>query len=144
MEHLKVLLIKFISCMVIFWISLGLLFNATFVVIISFSLLVTTISYFIGDQIILPRMGKKNAVIVDFFLTYSVVFLFGAVFFHSYLMIGWGSIISASLITISEVYVHSYIIKNVKDIIPKNPRNFNQRFAYEFAEEQDSNPNKEK
>lgn len=144
MKHLNVLLIKFVASIFIFWISLGLLFNATFAEIISFSLLVTIISYFIGDQIILPRIGKKNTVVIDFFLTYIIVWVFGGVFFRSYLMIGWGSIISATLFAGSEVFVHSYIVKNIKPIVEEKQRSFNQSFAFEFAEEQDPNPTKDK
>lgn len=142
MKHLNVLLFKFVASIFIFWISLGLLFNSTFVEIFSFSLLVTIISYFIGDQIILPRIGKKNTVVVDFFLTYMIVWVFGSIFFHSYLMIGWGSIISATLFAGSEVFVHSYIVKNVKVVVQEKQLSFNQSFAYELAEDQD--PTKDK
>ncbi|MGO4890684.1 YndM family protein [Anaerobacillus sp. MEB173] len=142
MQHFNVLLIKFVTCSIIFWISLGLFFNATIVEILSFSLAVTIISYFIGDQIILPRIGKSNAVVVDFFLIYLIVWIFGSVFFTSYFQIGWGSIISATLIAGSEVFVHSYIIKNVKPIVRENHRNFNQNVAFEFAEEHDPKPTK--
>ncbi|WNF37428.1 YndM family protein [Bacillaceae bacterium IKA-2] len=144
MKHLNVLLIKFVASIFIFWISLGLLFNASFAVIISFSLLVTIISYFIGDQIILPRIGKKNTVVADFFLIYILVWVFGGVLFHSYLMIGWGSIISATLFAGSEVFVHSYILKNINPIVPEKQSSFNQSFAFEFAKEQDPNPTKDK
>ena len=143
MKHLKVLLIKFVVCMFVFWISLGLLFGASLVEIISFSLSVTIITYFIGDLIVLPRIGKKNSVVVDFFLTYLIVWVFGSIFFHSYLMIGWGSIISATLIAGSEVFVHSYILKNVKPIVRGKQLSFNQNFAFEFAEEDDPKPTKE-
>lgn len=144
MKHLSIFLIKFIASIIIFWISLDLFFEASFVEIVAFSLLVTTISYFIGDQILLPRIGKVNSVVVDFFLTYSIVWVFGGIFFESYLQIAWGSIISATLIAGSEVFVHSYIIKNVKPIVRKNQRSFNQSFAFEFAEEEDPKPTKKK
>lgn len=144
MKHVNVLLIKFVASLFIFWISIGLLFNATIVEIISFSLLVTISSYVIGDQIILPRIGKRSTVVVDFFLVYFIVWVFGAVLFHSYLMIAWGSIISATLFAGSEVFVHSYIVKNIKQIIQEKQRNFNQSFAFEIAEDEDPNPTKDK
>lgn len=143
MKHLKILLIKFVASIVVFWISLDLFFEATIVDIVSFSLLVTFISYFIGDQILLPRIGNRNAVVVDFFLTYSIVWVFGGIFFASYLQVAWGSIISATLIAGSEVFVHSYIVKNVKPSVQERKRSFNQSFAFETAEEQDPNPTKE-
>ncbi|UCZ51509.1 YndM family protein [Bacillus shivajii] len=144
MKHFNILLFKFIVSLAVFWISLGLFFGGTFVEIISFSLLVTVISYFIGDLMILPQIGKTNAVVVDFFLTYTLVFLFGGIFFHSYLMIGWGSIISASLIAGSELFIHAYIMKNVKHTSRAKQRNFKPNFAFEFAEENEPDPNKDK
>jgi hypothetical protein len=143
MKHLNVLLIKFVVSLVVFWISLDLFFSATFVQIVSFSLLVTVISYFIGDQMLLSRIGKVNSVVVDFFLTYLIVWVFGSIFLASYLQVAWGSIISATLIAGSEVFVHSYILKNIKPIVRERQRNFNQSFAFEIAEEQDPKPTKE-
>ncbi|MCE7792857.1 YndM family protein [Salipaludibacillus sp. CUR1] len=143
MKHVNVLFIKFAASLVIFGISLGLLFNAPFVEVVSFSLLVTIISYFLGDQIILPRLGKRNTVVVDFFLVYLIVWIFGAIFFHSYLMIGWGSIISALLFAGSEVFVHSYIVKNIKQSVQEKQRSFNQSFAFEFSEDPDPAKNKD-
>jgi len=144
MKHLNVLMIKFVVSMIIFGISLGLFFNATFSEIISFSLLLTIISYFIGDQMILPRIGNIQTVVVDFFFAYFIVWVFGGVLFHSYVMIGWGSIISASLFAGSEVFVHSYILKNITSFVVENQRTFDQRFAFEFAEDEEPNPPKNK
>ncbi|QOY35052.1 YndM family protein [Anaerobacillus isosaccharinicus] len=144
MKHFKILLLKFVVSIVVFWISIGLFFGATLVEIISFALLVTVVSYLIGDQILLPRIGNRNSVVVDFFLTYLLVWVFGGGLLHSYLMVAWGSIISATLIAGSEVFVHSYILKNVKPVVRENQRSFNQSFAFELAEEQDPDPRKEK
>ncbi|MGF2616095.1 DUF2512 family protein [Rossellomorea vietnamensis] len=144
MKHVNVLFIKFAVSVVVFWISLDLFFEATFIDILSFSLLITVVSYFVGDQILLPRIGKMNAVITDFFLTYLVVWIFGGILFDSYLQVAWGSIISALLIASSEMFVHSYIIKNIASEIRKNRPAFNRTFAYEFAEEQNPEPDKEK
>ncbi|PYZ93375.1 hypothetical protein CR194_09315 [Salipaludibacillus keqinensis] len=144
MKHVNVLFIKFVASLFIFGISLGLLFDAPLVEVVSFSLLVTIISYFIGDQIILPRIGKMNTVVVDFFLVYLIVWIFGAIFFHSYLMIGWGSIISATLFAGSEVFVHSYIVKNIKQTVQEKQRSFNQSFAFEMAEDQGPHPTQSK
>ncbi|MDQ0254839.1 hypothetical protein J2S74_002218 [Evansella vedderi] len=143
MKHINFLLIKFVASFFIFWISLDLFFNTTFPVIIAFSLLVTIISYFIGDVVLLPRIGKRNAVVVDFFLTYIIVWVFGAFFLPSILQIAWGSIIAATLVAGSEVFVHSYIVRNIKPVPREKQQNLNQQFAYEFAEEEEPNPDKE-
>ncbi|WP_421385162.1 YndM family protein [Bacillus salacetis] len=143
MKHLNVLLMKFVASLIVFWISLDLFFEAAFVDILSFSLLITVASYFVGDQILLPRIGKMNAVVTDFFLTYLIVWIFGGILFESYLQVAWGSIISALLIAGSEVLVHSYILKNITPVVRETRPAFNQSFAYEFAEDQDPKPEKE-
>lgn len=143
MKNLTILLIKFVASLVVFWISLDLFFEATIVDIVSFALLITIVSYFVGDRILLPRIGKLNTVVTDFFLTYLIVWIFGGILFESYLQVAWGSIISAALIAGSEVFVHSYILKNVSSEIRKTSPAFNQRLAYEFAEELDPKPEKE-
>ncbi|RSK27564.1 DUF2512 family protein [Bacillus sp. HMF5848] len=143
MKHIRLLLIKFVVGLVVFWISLDLFFDATFVDIASFALLLTIVSYFVGDQILLPRIGKTNTIVVDFFLTYLIVWVFGGILFESYLQVAWGSIISALLFAGSEVFVHSYIIKTIKPLVRERQLSFNQSFAYEFAEEKDPNPTKE-
>jgi hypothetical protein len=142
-RHINVLLIKFVASLVVFWVSLDLFFEATIADIVSFSLLLTVVSYFIGDQILLPRIGKMNAVITDFFLVYLIVWIFGGILFESYLQVAWGSIISALLIAGSEVFVHSYILKNVTEVVSEKQRSLNGNFAYEFAEEHEPDPRKE-
>ncbi|MFE8699862.1 YndM family protein [Cytobacillus sp. FJAT-54145] len=144
MKHLNVLLIKLISSILVFWIAFDLFFDATFSQILSFALLVTIVSYFIGDRILLPRLGNAQSVAIDFFLTYSIVWVFGSVLFESYLIVAWGSIISAALFAVSELIVHAYIARNVRLPVPERNTSFNQRLAYEFAEEQDPDPRKEK
>lgn len=143
MRHLNILLIKFLTSFITFWISLNLFFEATLAVILSLSLLVTFLSYFLGDVVLLPRLGNRNTVIVDFFLTYLIVWIFGGFFLHSYMQIAWGSIMAATLIAFSEVFVHSYILKNLPhEKIQKEKENFYQDFAFEFSDEQ--NPNLKK
>ncbi|MFD1736438.1 YndM family protein [Bacillus salitolerans] len=138
MSHLPVLLMKFISSVLIFTIALDLFFEASFVDILSFSLLLTVFSYFIGDQILLPRIGNANAIISDFFLAYVTVWIFGSILLHSYLQIAWGSIITASFVAVSELFVHRYMLRR-SPIAQETQRSaFNERLAYgmEMAEEQ--------
>ncbi|RXJ04345.1 DUF2512 family protein [Anaerobacillus alkaliphilus] len=137
MKHISVLLIKFIASAIILWISLGVFFEATLAQILSFALLITVASYLIGDRVLLPRLGNRNAVVVDFFLVYLIVWIFGGIFFHNYLQVAWGSIISATLIAGSEVFVHSYILKNVSPPVRERQQNFSGNFAFEFAEDED-------
>lgn len=141
MKRTTVLLLKFISCVIAFWIALDLFFDATIVDILSFSLLITITSYMLGDRIILPNFGNAPASIIDFLLTYMSVWIFGSILLDNYLQIAWGSIISAILITGTEVFVHRYLMDHLSagETKERPQIHFNRRLAYgtEFAEEQD-------
>lgn len=138
MDHILILLLKFITCLIAFAVGLDLFFDATIVDIVSFSLVVTIVSYVIGDRIILPRLGNSNALAVDFFLTYTCVWIFGSVLLESYVQIGWGSLLSAFLITGAEVIVHRILLKN-SYVAERQKSGFNPKMAYgmEMGEEQD-------
>jgi hypothetical protein len=130
------LAIKFIVSLIAFAIALDLFFDATFVDILSFSLVVTVISYVIGDRIILPRIGNTNALLLDFFLTYLMVWIFGSVLLESYVQIGWGSLISAIIITAAEVVVHRFLQKNYEvEVRKQSSLSPNLTFGMEMAEE---------
>ncbi|WP_044640732.1 YndM family protein [Risungbinella massiliensis] len=139
MRPVTLLLVKFVSCMVAFAIGLDIFFDATIVDIVSFSLAVTIISY-IGDKIILPRFGNRDTIVVDFIMTYMSVWIFGSVLLDNYVQIGWGSVIAATIVTTSEVFVHRYVLGQE----PAEQRNealqtgFNPNLAFgtEFAEEE--------
>ncbi|MFC3883922.1 YndM family protein [Bacillus songklensis] len=141
MKNTTVLLVKFISCIIAFAIGLDLFFDATIVDILSFSLVVTIISYILGDRIILPHFGNTTATVVDFLLTYMSVWIFGNILLDNYLQIAWGSILSAIVITAAEIFVHRYLLKRIPAgrTNERQQTSFNRRLAYgtEFAEEQD-------
>lgn len=141
MNHITIMLIKFISCMIAFAIGLDLFFDETIVDIFSFSLFVTIASYMLGDQIILPRAGNTAALMIDFLFTYMSVWIFGSVLLDNYMQIAWGSILSAIIITGAEIFVHRYLMDRIAtyQTIERKPFTFNRSLAYgtEFAEEQD-------
>lgn len=141
MKHATILLIKFITCIIAFAVGLDLFFDATFLDIFSFSLLITVISYPIGDRIILPHFGNTAASIVDFVLTYMSVWIFGNILLDSYVQIAWGSIISAAIITAAEVFIHQYILNRLSPSRDNNESKIGsrQKLAYgtEFSEDKD-------
>jgi len=112
---MKAIALKFITCLVAFTIGFDLFFDASWTDIVSFSLTIALISYFIGDRILLPLIGNRNALVMDFFLVYGFVWLFGNVLFQSYNQIAWGSIISAAIITLGEVLVHRIVRHSVTE-----------------------------
>jgi hypothetical protein len=141
MKQITVLLIKFVTCVIAFTVGLDLFFDATIVDILSFSLFITIVSYVIGDVIVLRQLGKRAATAIDFLLTYLSVWVFGSILLDNYIQIGWGSIISAIIITTVEVFVHSFLNEPVTaKQKTKRERNsgLNPTLAYgtEFAEEE--------
>jgi hypothetical protein len=144
MRPLLVLVMKFVCALIAFSIGLNLFFHASVTEIVSFSLLTTLVSYFIGDRLILPAFGNATATVVDFILTYVVIWVFGSVILHNYLQIAWGSILSAIIITLGEVFVHYYLI-NQTDLNQKeekqtfSPASNRRTYMTEFAEENEYN-----
>jgi hypothetical protein len=139
---IQIILIKLITSVIIFTIAFDLFFEAGVSEILSFSILVTIVSYFIGDKIILPRVGNRAAAVIDFFTVYAIIWIFGNILLHSYEQIAWGSIIAATLIGVSEVVLHLFILGRFSQTTPverKNPLRSSQKLAFgtEFAEESD-------
>jgi hypothetical protein len=145
MKQTTVLLVKFLSCIIAFAIGLDLFFDATIADILSFSVVVTVFSYMLGDRIILPNFGNTAATVVDFILTYMSVWIFGSILLDNYLQIAWGSILSASIITAAEVFIHRYLLNfiSARRTNERRQPGFNRKLAYgtEFAEEQDIRDN---
>ncbi|WP_066048088.1 DUF2512 family protein [Robertmurraya korlensis] len=139
---IRIILIKLITSVIIFTIAFDLFFEAGASEILSFSILVTIVSYFIGDKIILPMVGNRAAAVIDFFTVYAIVWIFGNILLHSYEQIAWGSIMAATLIGVTEVAVHLIILGRLSQttsIERKNPLRPSQKLAFgtEFAEESD-------
>lgn len=142
MKHLMILLFKFISSYLAFSIGLDLFFNANFIEIAAFSLLLTIVSYLIGDRILLPRIGNGNALVADFFLTYVSVWIFGPTVLNSYLQIAWGSIISAFMISGAEALIHWYMLRSLGTMRSERPERTNQnpKLAYGLEMAEEKNP----
>ncbi|KQL56093.1 MULTISPECIES: YndM family protein [Bacillaceae] len=137
MKHISIFLTKLLIALFAF--SIGFLFftEATYVDVLTFALLTTTVSYIAVDLIILPQFGNRVALVSDFILTYFIVWVFGSVLFANYMLIAWGSILATGIITFCEVFVHSYLVKHV--YTKESHRQHKARFAFdtEFAKEED-------
>lgn len=140
-----ILILKLASAMIAFALALDLFFDATFADILSFSILVTAMSYLLGDRIILPRLGNRNALIADFFLVYASVWVFGSVLLNSYLQIAWGSVIAAGIITLSEVFVHRFLVNTRESSQEKESSQsaLNPRLAYGMEMGEEREPTKD-
>src|SRR5690625_6352048 len=79
--HLKVIGIKFIVIAVVIYSLFCILYNATLMNLFWISLLITGISYLIGDLFILRKFGNIKATIADFGLSFISIWILGSLFF---------------------------------------------------------------
>lgn len=73
MKHVKAMAIKFVSCLVVLFIILGLIFDMSFRNVFLISLILGIAAYLIGDLMILPRTNNFIATIADFGLAFFII-----------------------------------------------------------------------
>jgi len=143
MNNMMALVIKFVTCLVAYAVGLDLFFNARWTDVALFSLTTTVVSYLAGDRILLSRIGNRNALIADFLLSYTIVWIFGSVLLHNYMQIAWGSIISAAVITVGEFFVHRILLGS-KSQGSQARKTVPDRLAYGMEMSEENDPIKKK
>src|SRR5438309_8037770 len=73
MKHIKPLVIKFISSLVLLSIILGLFFGMSFGNVFLITLVLGVVAYVLGDLLILPRTSNIIATFADFGLAFLVI-----------------------------------------------------------------------
>ncbi|WP_226035972.1 YndM family protein [Aquibacillus saliphilus] len=138
MDHIKALAIKFIIISIVLYSILGIFNNASITTIFIISVLVTGVSYLLGDLFILRRYGNLVASIADFGLVFLFVWALATFFFQVEYGIFYASLFSALLIACSEavfhMYMHYQVFHKDEEIIV-NRRNINSTLQTEFSEE---------
>ncbi len=114
MQSFKALIVKFVMVAVVLWIVLGL-FGFSFGNIVTAAVLLTGVSFIVGDLFILPRYGNAAATITDFILTFGMIWLLGAYLFGYPVRLGYVSFITAVVIAIGEALFHRYMERAVWD-----------------------------
>ncbi|MDQ0216224.1 hypothetical protein J2S13_002664 [Oikeobacillus pervagus] len=141
MQHLKALLTKFIVWTIALWFILGVFFNVDFGDIVTISIILTLVSYAVGDLWILRRFGNATATVADFVLAYIGIWLIGGAIIEENISLGWASFISAVVLAVAEIFIHRYMVNNVftDEDYTYADRKISNKPAYqtEFAEEQD-------
>ena len=143
LNKMMAIIVKFVTCLIAYAVGLDLFFNARWTDVASFSLTTTVVSYLAGDRILLSRIGNRNALIADFLLSYTVVWIFGSVLLHNYMQIAWGSIISAAIITAGEFFVHRMLARSMPENKP-NRNGVSDRLAYGMEMSEENEPLKKK
>ncbi|QUW21070.1 YndM family protein [Sporosarcina sp. Marseille-Q4063] len=139
MNSIRALIIKFIMITAVLWIVFGL-FGFTFGDILVSSVLLTGVSYIVGDRIILPRFGNVGATIADVGLAFVMLWFLGSFLFEPLAGLGTASFISAAIIGVGEFMFHRYLEREVLDddvMVDKEFDSFRHSMQTEFGSEED-------
>src|SRR5690625_776731 len=98
MRYAIALLIKFIMSTALLSIILGGFYGISFANILTVSILLTGISFIIGDLYVLPRFENISAAVVDFGLSFIGVWLLGYLLFIQPINLGVEAFISSLFI----------------------------------------------
>lgn len=117
MKHSKAFLLKFISCLVLLYIILGLFYGMSFGMVFLISLALGASSYVLGDFLVLPRSNNFIATITDFVLAFFVIWSLSiSLTLRENIVIM--SLVAAAGVALFEILFHRYmanqIITNMK------------------------------
>lgn len=113
MDHLKALMIKFIMCTAVLWIVLGAFYDVAFADILTIGVLLTGVSYIIGDLFLLPRFENWGATLADLGMAFAGIWLLGSFLIEGNIPLGNAAIISALIIAVGEYFFHQYMANHV-------------------------------
>ncbi|RST74085.1 DUF2512 family protein [Siminovitchia acidinfaciens] len=106
-NHGRALLRKAILTLPFVWVILSVFNDVSFVHSTILGIVLGLISYFLGDLMILPRMGNTSATVGDFFLTLIVIW--GGLNLFGYDEAFGESLLTAIVITIAEYFFHLWM-----------------------------------
>ncbi|MGP4060663.1 YndM family protein [Halobacillus sp. H74] len=114
MEHIKLLAIKFFVTLAFLYIVLGAGYDMAFGNVFLITMVVSLLSYVVGDMIIMPRTNNTIATISDFVLAFVIIY-----FMSDALTVG-GDLFTASLISsvglaVFEYMFHKYVRSELEE-----------------------------
>ena len=121
MGNLRGLGIKFLLVLAALWLVLTLIFDLRFGNVFWISVVLTAISYFVGDRGILPRTNNTIATIADFGLSFLTIWAMQVMLieFADYPYVT-SSLLAAAAVTIGEIFFHRYMAYADKDTADQN------------------------
>ncbi|MEN1969448.1 YndM family protein [Lentibacillus sp. N15] len=137
MGHLKVLGIKFVAISIITFSTFGIFFNATLTRLFWISLLVTGVSYLIGDLFVLRKFGNIVASIADFALAFVSFWVLGGLLLETGMGMTSIALMAAFLMSLVEPLLHAYIQEQFFDVEHHIQSPATNQLQAEFAEETD-------
>lgn len=113
LKHISALIVKYLMTALILEVSLLLLTDLSFSQILWVSLVVTGISYLIGDMVILQATNNATATIADMGLTIITIYMFNFFWNRNDISL-FSCVIAGVILGFGETFFHR-IIRNVAD-----------------------------
>ncbi|RLL47720.1 DUF2512 family protein [Oceanobacillus piezotolerans] len=137
MKYITAFIIKLVMTTIVLWLVLTLISEVSLGSIILTSIILTIVG-FIGDVFIFPRIGNVLTSILDFILIFVVLWLPGRVLFNSGQEAEAAALISATILTIGEMFLHRMMERQVlKDNISRMPSYQQNNLRMESSDEID-------
>ncbi|PAV27946.1 hypothetical protein CIL05_18915 [Virgibacillus profundi] len=147
MEHVKALLIKFVMCTAVLWVVLGMFYGVSFGDILTISVLLTGVSYVVGDLFLLPRFENWGATLADLGLAFMGTWYLGLFLIEGNIALGNAAIISALIIAAGEFFFHKYMANEVltEEVIRSDEeKELIRQYQTEHSEELDGGSEQDK
>ncbi|QQK81078.1 YndM family protein [Salicibibacter cibi] len=112
MRYVGALIIKLIMITFVSWFFLGLFGGVSFANILLVSVVLTGVSFLVGDLYLLKNFGNTLATVVDFVLVWAGLWALGAALFPFEGLVLY-CIASAFFIAAGEGFFHLYMERNV-------------------------------
>lgn len=130
MRHIVRVAVKFISCLVVLGIILGLLFNFSFTDVLFISMVLGVVSYLLGDLLLLRASNNLTATAADFGLTFLLVWFMGqALTFEPNLFSA--ALLSAVAVAAFEFLFHRFLINENSQPSTNQPIHYQNRLQYQ-------------
>jgi|SRR5690625_5467 len=113
MDYVKAIVIKFVMSLAVLWFILGVFYNINFGHIFALSLIITPVSFILGDLFILPRFENWGATIADFILTFAVIWLYSVNVINAIFPVLTATALSALVISVAEIFFHQYVDRHI-------------------------------
>lgn len=143
MNHVKALLIKFVMCLVVVWLILGVFYNINFGHVLTLSVILTVASYMIGDLYLLERIENWGATISDFLLAFAVIWLYSVNLIEVNFPVLTAAGLTSLILAFGEWFYHKYVDRQILDPRRYKGIDMDERLQTEFSDELDSRHHKD-
>ncbi|WP_018924564.1 DUF2512 family protein [Salsuginibacillus kocurii] len=119
MRHIIAIVTKLVIFTILLFIILDLFFGLTLGQVFTLAVIMTAITYPIGDLWLLRKWGNSMTVLTEFCIIVSFIWLIAGIFFVPYALLdtlvplGYASIIAAILLSVAEAFYHPYVERHI-------------------------------